>query len=314
MAFLGPLPTAASYDFIGLSTSTNRLHKPAAQIKTGSPTTYTPTRLAWLKTKDGFPVLFRGKLDAMNHIVRGRLLLNVTLAALLLGLLFIVSKDAQSVAWPVSAVVLVLIGVQTALQVRTSAQVAELRQALNRVVGGELEETVPLGADEPLGSMAELLERLRKQLFQRQQEFSRQITSQSKTSSDLGSVLSDLRNTISQQMHALEETGASLHEMTTSAKQIAQSVETLARGAEESSSSILEMAASNDEVAENMVNLAGAVQESATSIEEMTYSIREVAKNVEALSATAEETSSSMNEMDISIRQVENNANETARL
>ena len=250
----------------------------------------------------------------MNHIVRGRLLINVTLAAVLLGLLFVISREAQAAAWPISAVVVLIVAVNVALQVRTGAQVAELRAAMSRLVGGELEEPVPLGADEPLGSMAELMERLRKILFQRQQDLSRQLGVQSKTSGDLGNVLSDLRNTIGQQMHALEETSASLHEMTTSAKQIAQSVETLARGAEESSSSILEMAASNDEVAENMVNLAGAVQESATSIEEMTYSIREVAKNVEALSATAEETSSSMNEMDISIRQVENNANETARL
>ena len=250
----------------------------------------------------------------MNNIVRGRLLINVTLAALLLGLLFVVSRDAQAAAWPISAVVVIVIAVNIALQVRTGAQVVELRSAMNRLVGGEFEEPVPLGADEPLGSIADLMERLRKLLYQRYQDLSRQLGTQAKTSGDLNSVLADLRNTIGQQMHALEETSASLHEMTTSAKQIAQSVETLARGAEESSSSILEMAASNDEVAENMVNLAGAVQESATSIEEMTYSIREVAKNVEALSATAEETSSSMNEMDISIRQVENNANETARL
>ena len=79
---------------------------------------------------------------------------------------------------------------------------------------------------------------------------------------DIDAVLRRARDTIAAQMSALEKTSASLRGMTTSAKQIAQSVETLARGAEESSS-ILEMAASNDEVAENMVNLAGAVQESA---------------------------------------------------
>jgi methyl-accepting chemotaxis protein len=111
--------------------------------------------------------------------------------------------------------------------------------------------------------------------------------------------IDELRNTVEQQLGAIEETAASLHQMTASLKQIAHSVETLAAAAEESSSSILEMAAANDEVAENMVNLAGSVQESATSIEEMTFSIKEVAKNVEALSSTAEETSSSMNEMAI---------------
>ncbi len=250
----------------------------------------------------------------MNHIVRGRLLLNVTIAALLMGVLIMLSSNAQAGVLGLGGLAFVLIAVNTYLSIRTSSQILALRSSLQRMSSGDYSEPVPLSADEPLGSTAELLERLRKQFHAQHQEVLRQIGTQAKMSGDLESVLSELRASIQSQMSALEETSASLHEMTTSAKQIAQSVETLARGAEESSSSILEMAASNDEVAENMVNLASAVQESATSIEEMTYSIREVAKNVEALSATAEETSSSMNEMDISIRQVENNANETARL
>ena len=250
----------------------------------------------------------------MNHIVRGRLLLNVTVAAVLLGAVFGFSHDAQNAALPLCGAMLVMVFLNTYLGARASAQVMQLRASVQRLTAGDFGEPVPLTGDEPIGSLAEVLERLRKQLYQQNQDVLRQVGAQSKMSGDIDGVLRELRDTIAAQMSALEETSASLHEMTTSAKQIAQSVETLARGAEESSSSILEMAASNDEVAENMVNLASAVQESATSIEEMTYSIREVAKNVEALSATAEETSSSMNEMDISIRQVENNANETARL
>ena len=250
----------------------------------------------------------------MNHIVRGRLLLNVTLAAVLLGALLVASPQAQSIVLPLAGLMLAMIVVNTYLAARTSAQVGTLRTAALRMSTGDFSEPVPQTSEEPLANLSEILERVRKQLNQQTQEIARHLGAQSKMSGDVDGVLHDLRETIASQVSALEETSTSLHEMTTSAKQIAQSVETLARGAEESSSSILEMAASNDEVAENMVNLAGAVQESATSIEEMTYSIREVAKNVEALSATAEETSSSMNEMDISIRQVENNANETARL
>ena len=250
----------------------------------------------------------------MNHIVRGRLLLNVTIAAVLIGALFLLTSTGQAAVGYLAALAVVLITVNTYLSMRTNNQISGLRTALSRMANGEFSDPVPLTADEPLGNVSELLERLRKQQHTQHQEIVRQLGTQSKMSGDIESVLTELRASIQGQMSALEETSASLHEMTTSAKQIAQSVETLARGAEESSSSILEMAASNDEVAENMVNLASAVQESATSIEEMTYSIREVAKNVEALSATAEETSSSMNEMDISIRQVENNANETARL
>src|SRR6476646_2776968 len=93
---------------------------------------------------------------------------------------------------------------------------------------------------------------------------------------DVDKNIGEMRASVERQLGAIEETAASLHEMTASLKQIAHSVETLAAAAEESSSSILEMAAANDEVAENMVNLAGSVQESATSIEEMTFSIKEV--------------------------------------
>lgn len=117
-----------------------------------------------------------------------------------------------------------------------------------------------------------------------------------------------------EQMAAVEQTIASMQEISAALHQIAQHIEALASNAEESSSSILEMTATNDEVAENMANLANSVRETVSSIEEMTYSIKEVARNVDALSLTAEETSSSMNQMDVSIDQVQSNANETARL
>ena len=46
----------------------------------------------------------------MNHIVRGRLLLNVTLAALLLGAVFVLSHDAQNAALPLCGAMLVMSG------------------------------------------------------------------------------------------------------------------------------------------------------------------------------------------------------------
>ena len=195
----------------------------------------------------------------MNHIVRGRLLLNVTLAAVLLGALLVASPQAQSIVLPLAGLMLAMIVVNTYLAARTSAQVGTLRTAALRMSTGDFSEPVPQTSEEPLANLSEILERVRKQLNQQTQEIARHLGAQSKMSGDVDGVLHDLRETIASQVSALEETSTSLHEMTTSAKQIAQSVETLARGAEESSSSILEMAASNDEVAENMVNLAGAV-------------------------------------------------------
>ena len=102
-----------------------------------------------------------------------------------------------------------------------------------------------------------------------------------------------------------------MQDMSTSLKNIASHVETLAESAEESSSSILEMTTTNEEVAENMLVMGNSVRETVSSIGEMAYSIKEVAGNIDALSATTEETSSAMNEMDISIDQVQSNADET---
>src|SRR5579872_2120477 len=99
----------------------------------------------------------------MNHIVRGRLLLNVTIAALLMGVLIMLSSNAQAGVLGLGGLAFVLMSVNTYLSIRTSSQILALRSSLQRMSSGDYSEPVPLSADEPLGSTAELLERLRKQ-------------------------------------------------------------------------------------------------------------------------------------------------------
>ena len=98
-----------------------------------------------------------------------------------------------SVIWRVSVV---LITVNTYLSMRTNTQINGLRTALQRMASGDFADPVPLSADEPLGSVAELLERLRKQQHLQHQEIVRQIGTQSKMSGDIESVLTELRASI----------------------------------------------------------------------------------------------------------------------
>ncbi|MEW5855607.1 MAG: methyl-accepting chemotaxis protein [Myxococcota bacterium] len=142
-----------------------------------------------------------------------------------------------------------------------------------------------------------------------------------KTAAELRSIaqgvdggVDDVINGLTGQQATVDETAATLTQMTESLRKMEKHVEVLAQSAEESSSSILEISTTNDEVVNNIQHLATAVEEAAASIEQMTYSIKEVAKNIEDLSLAAEQTSASMNEMDTSISQVESNANATARL
>jgi len=114
----------------------------------------------------------------MNHIVRGRLLLNVTLAAVLLGALLVASPQAQSIVLPLAGLMLAMIVVNTYLAARTSAQVGTLRTAALRMSTGDFSEPVPQTSEEPLANLSEILERVRKQLNQQTQEIARHLGAQ----------------------------------------------------------------------------------------------------------------------------------------
>ena len=191
---------------------------------------------------------------------------------------------------------------------------AEMTQAAESVSACDLGARAKKGSDDELGRLAGAVNRIGENL-------AATVSRLNGVSSVVGQVIERMGRTGAKVAEGtgtvsarVAETGASMSEMITSLKGIADNVEVLAQSADESSSSILEMAATNTEVAENIQALAASVEETTAAIEHMTKSIKEVATSIEELSATAEETSSAMNEMDVSISHVETNANETAKL
>lgn len=178
-------------------------------------------------------------------------------------------------------------------------------------------EAITEALDAPGAPLADAELALRKTMSQAQKGTEQQaglIDQQRRLATRLYESSQQLAEVVRIQIDSVTETSATINESTASLREIADSVDTLAKSAEDSSSSVLEMVATSNEVADNIQSLSQAVEETTSSIEEMTYSIKEVAKNIEALSTTAEETASSMSEMDVSISQVENNATETTRL
>jgi len=112
----------------------------------------------------------------------------------------------------------------------------------------------------------------------------------------------------------VEETSASIVEMLSIQRNIAESVETLAKDAEQSATANTQMVAVNEGVGRQVADMARAAEESTAAIEKMTSRIKQISTAIEELNASIEGTSVSMSEMDSSIAEVEINANETAKL
>ncbi|MEK6813868.1 MAG: methyl-accepting chemotaxis protein [Nitrospirota bacterium] len=131
---------------------------------------------------------------------------------------------------------------------------------------------------------------------------------------DLRQVSSQISRQAMIQLQGIETAGASIAEMASAIRNIAESTGSLASSAVETSSSVLEMTASADQVAEATETLSGAVEQSVSAIDQMGASIREIAASVERLSGAAERTVSAMTEIDASIREVEGSAKSSAGL
>jgi methyl-accepting chemotaxis protein len=189
-----------------------------------------------------------------------------------------------------------------------------LEEALRRMESGQFDGEVLGDLKGPMGNTLAALRRAMVRSRDVITHVEQGVEAQRRISARFGETFALLGEGSRTQIDGVTETSAAVNQSTASLREIADSVDTLAKSAEDSSSSVLEMVATSNEVAENIHNLAAAVEETTSSIEEMTYSIKEVAKNIEQLSTTAEETASSMSEMDVSISQVENNATETTKL
>ena len=164
----------------------------------------------------------------MNRSIRGPLLLNVSLAFALVIVVFIGWRDAQASIVPILASAAILAAVNLYLHARTRAQLGVLSDTVLRLVDGEVERPIPQDGDEAFAELTGGLERLRRQVLGQLGRAGQKVEQQSQMVGEVQSHARELRATVQSQLGAIEETSASLHEMTTSAKQIAQSVETLA--------------------------------------------------------------------------------------
>jgi len=125
---------------------------------------------------------------------------------------------------------------------------------------------------------------------------------------------SDIRKNSEVEAEAIATVSASVEEITSSIRSVAEGAESLSVSAGEASSAILEMNATNQEVARHTNELTGSVEDVTTSVMEMIASIREVAGHAEALSSAAEETSAAATQIEASVREVERAAKDSARL
>jgi methyl-accepting chemotaxis protein len=115
-----------------------------------------------------------------------------------------------------------------------------------------------------------------------------------------------------QQEASISEIVQSMDTVDQTAHRALASMSNLALNTEEASSSVLQMSASIDEVAQNTTNSSAAVEQSASSITQMVQSIDEISGHINALSASADQTSASMEQISRSIEAISDNAKESS--
>jgi methyl-accepting chemotaxis protein len=173
---------------------------------------------------------------------------------------------------------------------------------------GNLSITVEVKNKDELGVLANafngMARKLRELLFQVRTSTLAVTDVADKIDEGSRSVVTDIR----QQERAVEDTSASILQMSSSIQQVNRNVGSLSETASDTSSAILEMDASSTEIAGHMDQLSGSIDICSSSISEMNANIREIGQNLETLSRATETTSSSLEEFNTSVQQVENNA------
>jgi len=189
-----------------------------------------------------------------------------------------------------------------------------ITEALKEVAGGNFQKTVKVISQDEIGIVAFNLSKMISNLRAMIGKIDSAGHSITQTSGQLAYHTEQTEQGAGLQASSVEETSASIEEMNQANKQIAESIETLARSAEESSASILEMGAIIDEVAKNVETLSEAVEETTSSLQEMNASLQEVASNVQQLSTRSQEAMRTLEEMENAIRSVGDSSNQTAIL
>jgi methyl-accepting chemotaxis protein len=176
------------------------------------------------------------------------------------------------------------------------------------VAEGDLTQTIPIIADDEVGTLAGSLNGMvgnLRRIVDNIQDTSVQVASSAGQISANARLITEGAGA---QAQAAEETSTSMEEMAASIQTVAGNAQSLATHVEETSSSITEMGASIEEVAKSSATLAATVAEASATIEEMTVSIDQMARNLEVLAQTVSEASATIEEMTSSIEAVARNA------
>lgn len=189
-----------------------------------------------------------------------------------------------------------------------------ITESIQGVAAGNLREIARVISQDEIGIVALNLSKMIYNLRTMLGKIDTVSMSVRQTSDQLGTNSEQIEQGAALQASSVEETSASLEEMSQASKQIAGSIETLAQSAEESNASMLEMSATIDEVAKNVEVLSEAVGETTSSLQEMNASQQEVATNAAQLSARNNEAMRSLEQMETAISRVRESASHTAGL
>jgi methyl-accepting chemotaxis protein len=183
-------------------------------------------------------------------------------------------------------------------------------QALNRIVGGEIERT----AEE--GDKLQLLLDGFELLLDRVSALVARVSSSVDEIAPYHRHLTELSRQIvddnRRQAVKGEETLGSVEDMNRFFTELLKEIEALAVRTEERASISAEMSATTDAIAENIKEYSSSVMETSASIEEIAFSIKETTENIEALADSTAQTSGSIHEIGAAIVEVRDNTRKTA--
>lgn len=182
------------------------------------------------------------------------------------------------------------------------------------IASGDLSKRVEIKTDDELGALGGALNKMVEDLRGIISKIKTSVTDVTGISDQLADASQKLFDGSNIQSQSTESTSASITQMNSSIKLVANSTDDLLRAADESSSTILEMTTSIAEIASSTNTLSSLVENTSSSIEEMSASMKEIAENVVVLSTSSEETASAISEIITTIKEIDVNADKSAAL
>jgi methyl-accepting chemotaxis protein len=205
-------------------------------------------------------------------------------------------------------------GVAHLLSSEVSNATAMIRSEVERLARGDLRRGRVFESEDELGELARSFETMAQSLQATVSRVAEAADRVEATAGELSPVSASVARVSSDQFVGIEQATARMEVLSTQARDIAASSQSLGDTVEESSSLTLELGASGEELNGTAFLLSSKVEEVSSSIEQMVRSVSQVSANTESLTQAAEETSASMEQMASSLREVDASAAEATRL